>query len=124
METVTPCCRRCFGPIIGKSPASRVCTPCVLKRQRDASRNYEKRNPRTEYYKAYHLAHREEKNKKSKIYMDSMDPNLRKLRRKSWWNRNALAIKVKRELGLKTIREARAMLTKSTKSKAGEQHAN
>lgn len=112
-------CRRCGEQIVGKSPASRVCTPCGKKRQIEASKNYEKRSPRTEYFREYHLKNREKRNKRAKDYNDNMDPRLRRLQKNAWWQRNAIAIKIKRSLGLKTIKEARAKLQKTGEKYAG-----
>lgn len=103
-------CRHCGGDIIGKGPSARVCVTCENERRRKTSKNREARNPRTAYYRKYYLDHKEEHNRRSAAYMRNMDRETRNKNNRDYRAKNALAIKIKRALGLKTLTEARAML--------------
>lgn len=109
------CCRRCGEDIIGKGPLARVCEPCQKKNRRDKIAIWTKNNPRLEYHRQYYLDHKEEHNKRSRAYMKSVDPVMRRQKNREWWKENALAQKVKRTLGLKTLNEARALINQGSR---------
>lgn len=109
-------CRRCGGEIIGKTQQSRVCIECSEERAKKSAADWAERNPRTVYFRQYHLNHREKKNKQSSIYMANINPAVRRAVNRTWRAKNAYAIKVKRVLRLKTLAEARAMLKPKEKS--------
>lgn len=103
-------CRHCGEDIVGKGPQAWVCKECRLEVRRRASNNWEAAHPRTAYYKKYYLDHKAEHDKRSSAYMRNMDPETRQRTNRAYRKKNALAIKVKRVLGLKTLNEARAKL--------------
>lgn len=107
-------CRICDCQIVGKGPQARVCAECQKRNRRKYIRNWEKLHPRTEYQRQYHLANREKRNERTRERMAAAGPVKRRFWNKAWRERHRLTIKVKRELGLKTMDDARKALNYTT----------
>lgn len=106
---MTLCCI-CRNKIVGKGPQARVCRECQKERQRQRSKKWGDLNPRKDYQRQYHLANREERNERTRERMKAAGPVKRRFWNKQWRDRHALVIKIKRELGLRTMDEARKLL--------------